>query len=72
MSAQVEEVVMAADREQLIRQRAYAIWEQDGYPDDRSLDHWLRAQAEIAIDPPDEVPDDGKPAASSKGRRKAT
>jgi len=31
-----------------IRVRAYAIWEQEGYPQGRSLDHWLRAEAEIA------------------------
>ncbi|MBV9016956.1 MAG: DUF2934 domain-containing protein [Alphaproteobacteria bacterium] len=36
-------------RDQAIRDRAYAIWEQDGRPEGRSLDHWLQAEAEIGI-----------------------
>jgi hypothetical protein len=40
---------IAADnkREQTIRERAYAIWEQEGRPSDRSLPNWLKAEAEI-------------------------
>ena len=34
-------------REQAVRERAYAIWEQEGRPDGKDLDHWLRAEAEI-------------------------
>lgn len=34
-------------REQQIRERAYAIWEEEGRPDGRDLDHWHRAEAEI-------------------------
>jgi hypothetical protein len=34
--------------EQVIRERAYAIWEEEGRPDARHLDHWLRAEAEIS------------------------
>jgi Protein of unknown function (DUF2934) len=41
---------MPDDREQSIRDRAYAIWEQEGCLADRSLDHWLRAEAEIMND----------------------
>ena len=33
--------------EQAIRERAYAIWEEEGRPDGKDLDHWLRAEAEI-------------------------
>ena len=36
-----------AIKEQIIRERAYAIWEEEGRPEDRHLDHWLRAEAEI-------------------------
>jgi hypothetical protein len=37
-----------SQREQAIRERAYAIWEQEeGHPKGRDLDHWLRAEAEI-------------------------
>jgi hypothetical protein len=34
-------------RVQAIRERAYEIWEQEGRPDGKDLDHWLRAEAEI-------------------------
>jgi hypothetical protein len=30
----------------VIHTRAYEIWEAEGRPDGRSLDHWLRAEAE--------------------------
>jgi hypothetical protein len=37
-----------ASREQQIRERAYAIWENEGRPMDRANAHWLQAEAEIA------------------------
>jgi hypothetical protein len=37
----------STNRDQAIRERAYAIWEQEGRPDGRSLAHWLKAKAEI-------------------------
>jgi len=36
--------------EQAIRERAYAIWEEEGRPDGKDLDHWHRAEAEINLD----------------------
>ncbi len=39
------------DREtakQAVAQRAYAIWEAEGRPDGREVDHWLRAEAEVS------------------------
>lgn len=41
-----------ADREQQVRERAYAIWEQEGRPDGEDREHWLRAEAEIAAEDP--------------------
>jgi len=38
---------MPGQREQAIRERAYAIWKEEGRPDGKALDHWLRAEAEI-------------------------
>jgi hypothetical protein len=35
------------DREQAIRERAYATWEEEGRPEGQHLHHWLRAEAEI-------------------------
>ena len=33
--------------EQEIARRAYAIWEQEGRPHGRNLDHWLKAEREL-------------------------
>ncbi|WP_137391914.1 DUF2934 domain-containing protein [Rhodoligotrophos defluvii] len=35
------------DREQRIRERAHALWEQDGRPDGRDQEHWERAAKAI-------------------------
>ena len=40
---------MSESREQAIRERAYALWEQDGRPEGRSLAHWSQAETEIAV-----------------------
>src|SRR4051794_39899816 len=39
---------MTAEEEHRIRERAYFMWEQEGRPRGRELDHRLRAEAEIA------------------------
>jgi len=38
---------MTAERERRIRERAYAIWEQEGRPSGRELAHWTEAAGEI-------------------------
>jgi hypothetical protein len=38
---------MTLDRQVEIAKRAYSIWEVEGRPSGRDLDHWLRAQAEV-------------------------
>jgi hypothetical protein len=35
------------DRHGEIAERAYSIWEGEGRPSGRDLDHWLRAEAEV-------------------------
>ncbi len=35
------------DREQKIRERAYEIWDREGRPLSRELEHWMQAQREI-------------------------
>jgi hypothetical protein len=34
----------------LIRQRAYELWEQDGCPEGRDMEYWLRAERDLAQD----------------------
>jgi hypothetical protein len=57
---------MAAERERRIRERAYAIWEREGRPHGKDLEHWRRAEAEIAAGerPPGATGDDGAVAAA--------
>lgn len=39
---------MDHDREQLIRDRAYSIWEEQGRPHGEDMRHWLQAWQELA------------------------
>lgn len=32
-----------------VRERAYLIWETEGRPDGRDLEHWLQAERELAL-----------------------
>jgi hypothetical protein len=41
---------MEPEIEELIRTRAYAIWEQEGRPDGKHLEHWLRAKRLVAAE----------------------
>ncbi|MGO8917630.1 MAG: DUF2934 domain-containing protein [Stellaceae bacterium] len=43
---------MESDRERLIRERAYEIWESEGRPKGRDVEHWRQAAAEIAAAAP--------------------
>jgi len=38
---------MITERRASIEARAYAIWEHEGRPDGKDLEHWLRAEAEV-------------------------
>lgn len=37
-----------AERDSHTRERAYRIWEREGRPHGRALDHWIAAEAELA------------------------
>ena len=39
---------MHTSHENDIRDRAYALWQQDGSPEGREWDHWLRAERELS------------------------
>jgi len=47
-----------------IQQRAYELFEQDGYEHGRDLEHWIRAEAEISMSMSQ------KPSGSAKARKK--
>ncbi len=38
---------MESDRERLVRERAYAIWEREGRPTGRAEAHWFQALREL-------------------------
>jgi hypothetical protein len=38
------------DREERVRKRAYQLWEQEGCPPGRELDHWDKASELVAIE----------------------
>ena len=41
---------MRSDREERIRQRAYAIWQSEGHAHGREEEHWHRAEREISAE----------------------
>jgi Protein of unknown function (DUF2934) len=47
-AAAIRELTPKPFDEQRIRDRAYAIWVAEGRPHGRELEHWLRAQGEMA------------------------
>lgn len=53
--------------EERIRTRAYELWESEGRPDGREIDHWLQAVHEVAAD----RGADGKTAAARAPRKAA-
>jgi hypothetical protein len=59
---------MLQDREQAVREHAYAIWEQDGRPEGRSLAHWCQAEAEIGANAEAVALDNRKPIKSRRAQ----
>jgi Protein of unknown function (DUF2934) len=48
------------DQEDAIRRRAYFIWEHEGRPEGRALDHWFYASAEARVPQDDHMEDEEK------------
>lgn len=69
-----EKRTLDASLQRKIEQRAYEIWESEGGPHGRDVDHWLRAKAEItgsaiAIMPPSKLQKlHAKPKAKRRSR----
>jgi hypothetical protein len=64
----IEEDQMKIPSEQSIRERAYQLWEQDGRPDGRSVDYWLRAARDLEDEAtaPKQAPAAEKPRYAAK------
>jgi hypothetical protein len=45
---------MARNQEQRVRELAYQIWEQAGYPCSDGVEFWLQAEAELSTSPKSE------------------
>jgi len=58
------ETIMADSEEIWIRKRAYALWEEEGYPSGKDREHWERAKLEYAALKP--VASKASPAASRR------
>ena len=41
---------MTSEREQRVKDRAYAIWEQEGRSDGQHQEHWVWAEAEVSAE----------------------
>lgn len=50
------------NREQIVRDTAYAIWEAEGRPEGREAEHWQRAEQQVAGG------ETGKPEAKSASK----
>jgi len=58
---------MPIERQHVIRERAYALWEKEGHPDGKDLIHWL--QAEHEVHPTETLLTDIRDAMSADGHR---
>ena len=50
LAAEYEAVAAAVERFNVIRKRAYQIWEEQGRPDGLHADHWHDAELQVAED----------------------
>lgn len=62
-----------ADDDGLVRGRAYSIWEAEGRPAGKDLEHWLQAEREVSemTLPPDSLPPEDAPMDESPEARLA-
>jgi Protein of unknown function (DUF2934) len=75
--ANKENIMAEPEKEDRVRDRAYALWEKDGRPDGRSDEYWQQARSEVEAEeaePGNESPEGAKekrqpPSAGSKTAR---
>ena len=54
----------------MIREGAYHLWEREGRPEGRELDHWLQAEANVGI--ATKEPGETAPVAGAKSAKRAS
>ncbi|MBP2303276.1 DUF2934 domain-containing protein [Azospirillum picis] len=47
LNMNIAEGLLSGQRNRMVQERAYQIWEEEGRPDGRGDEHWLRAESEI-------------------------
>lgn len=52
MDTSQDSAAYAEDREARIRERAREIWENQGQPEGKDLEHWMEAEKEFGYDTP--------------------
>ena len=62
---------MSTQESHSIAERAYLIWEQMGHPEGQALEHWLRAEAEVALTAPPQGLNSEPPTPRRAQRKKA-
>lgn len=62
---------LTADLTAKVAERAYQLWESEGQPHGRAIDHWLKAEAELAVFPPQAATIDRKPSTPRGMRSKS-
>lgn len=48
LNMNIAEGLLSGQRNRMIQERAYQIWQEEGCPEGREQEHWLRAEAEIS------------------------
>ncbi|KAA0582051.1 DUF2934 domain-containing protein [Azospirillum sp. B21] len=48
LNMNIAEGLLSGQRNRMIQERAYQIWEEEGRPEGREQEHWLRAEAEVS------------------------
>jgi hypothetical protein len=56
----------ASATEEMIRKQAYHIWEREGHPSDRAMDHWLEAEKKAG------ARQSPQPAGATRGAKRST
>ena len=46
------QIIANANHEQRVRERAHAIWQSEGEPEGRDLEHWMAAERDIGGEAP--------------------